>query len=231
MEIPVSKYWNPDIIKVRLSNRTFDGQPHTITLIRKNGSEKFDFDDYVFKRLNDMIASSNICQKGDEAIAKYFPDHWKTYIDTHPDEFITEEQLESNRLIPSSYLNPDGSLKTKSQMYHEAKEKRLEARNEAKASLNRKRYFKIGDIISRTRCGLNGFESDEIIYEIKKIIYQVNGHPFNAFILKQIGGPKSMVLPLSRETCKTYHIKYEQNLALYSMNLKWKVKVKACDRK
>ena len=51
---------------------------------------------------------------------------------------------------------------------------------------------------------------------VKRIIWSVNLNPVNILILKQIEGPINN-LSLTKADCKKYHIKYEENLQVYSM--------------
>lgn len=59
------------------------------------------------------------------------------------------------------------------------------------------------------------------IFVLKKFIYTINDLPVNILILKQLSGEKNKIFTLSREECKILHIKYEDGLQVWPMNLNW----------
>lgn len=59
------------------------------------------------------------------------------------------------------------------------------------------------------------------IFVLKKFIYTINDLPVNILILKQLSGEKNKIFALSREECKILHIKYEDGLQVWPMNLNW----------
>lgn len=88
------------------------------------------------------------------------------------------------------------------------------AKDEAKSSISLR--YKLGDVVilkSKIRDG-----SKKVIkkFIVKKIIWSVNSNPVNVLVLKQIEGPLNN-LSMTKADCKKYHIKYEENLQVYSM--------------
>lgn len=59
------------------------------------------------------------------------------------------------------------------------------------------------------------------IFVLKKFIYTINDLPVNILILKQLSGEKNKIFTLSREECKILHIKYEDGLQVWPMDLNW----------
>ena len=59
------------------------------------------------------------------------------------------------------------------------------------------------------------------IFVLKKFIYTINDLPVNILILKQLSGEKNKIFTLSREECKILHIKYEDCLQVWPMDLNW----------
>ena len=76
--------------------------------------------------------------------------------------------------------------------------------------------YKLGDVLtlkSKIRDG-----SKKIIkkFIVKKIIWSICSNPVNVIVVKQIEGPVNN-MSLTKADCKKYHIKYEENLQVYSM--------------
>lgn len=59
------------------------------------------------------------------------------------------------------------------------------------------------------------------IFVLKKFIYTINDLPVDILILKQLSGEKNKIFTLSREECKILHIKYEDGLQVWPMDLNW----------
>lgn len=59
------------------------------------------------------------------------------------------------------------------------------------------------------------------IFVLKKFIYTINDLSVNILILKQLSGEKNKIFTLSREECKILHIKYEDGLQVWPMDLNW----------
>ena len=59
------------------------------------------------------------------------------------------------------------------------------------------------------------------IFVLKKFIYTINDLPVNILILKQLSGEKNKIFTISREECKILHIKYEDGLQVWPMDLNW----------
>ena len=76
--------------------------------------------------------------------------------------------------------------------------------------------YKLGDVLtlkSKIRDG-----SKKIIkkFIVKKIIWSICSNPVNVIVVKQVEGPVNN-MSLTKADCKKYHIKYEENLQVYSM--------------
>ena len=60
-------------------------------------------------------------------------------------------------------------------------------------------------------------------FVVKKTIYSIKDREVNIVIMKQISGPESTTkFTLSKEDCLKFHLKYEDGLQVYSMELDWK---------
>ena len=97
--------------------------------------------------------------------------------------------------------------------YNKYCEKKL-SKDAAKQSINVR--YKLGDILtlkSKIRDG-----SKKIIkkFVVKKIIWSICSNPVNVIVVQQIEGPVNN-MSLTKADCKKYHIKYEENLQVYSM--------------
>jgi hypothetical protein len=90
-------------------------------------------------------------------------------------------------------------------------------KNEAKAQVKKK------FIIGRTYY-LKGRGNVKKEYILKKYIYTINESIVNIVIMKQISGPKASIYTLNPYDCKRYHIKYEDGLQVFSMEMNWILK-------
>lgn len=90
------------------------------------------------------------------------------------------------------------------------------AKNKAKESTQNK--YKIGDILVLRGRIRDGSKRLIKVFEVKKIIWSVKSQIVNVLVLKQLEGPNNN-RTLTKEDCKKYHIKYEQGLQVYSMNI------------
>jgi hypothetical protein len=88
------------------------------------------------------------------------------------------------------------------------------SKDEAK-SLATVRY-KIGDVLILKSKIRDGSKRNYRKFVVKKIIWSINSNPVNIIIVKQVSGPITN-MSLSKNDCKRYHIKYEENLQVYSM--------------
>lgn len=61
-------------------------------------------------------------------------------------------------------------------------------------------------------------------YILKKYIYTINESIVNIVIMKQISGPRASIYTLNPYDCKRYHIKYEEGLQVFSMQMNWILK-------
>lgn len=97
--------------------------------------------------------------------------------------------------------------------YNEYCQKKI-AIEEAK-SLIQNRY-KVGDLVALRSKIRDGSKKVIKKFIVKKIIWSVNANPVNVIIVKQIEGPLNN-LSMTKADCKKYHLKYEENLQVYSM--------------
>lgn len=61
-------------------------------------------------------------------------------------------------------------------------------------------------------------------YILKKFIYTINETVVNIVIMKQIAGPFNAIYTLNQYDCRRYHIKYEEGLQVFSMQMNWVAK-------
>ena len=95
---------------------------------------------------------------------------------------------------------------------------KVKAKREAKSEMNK--WFKIGDVIAIRGKIRDGSRRNVKKFVVKKIIWSINAKPVNVYILKQISGECNN-MTLTKNDCKKYHVKYEENLQVYSMMLNW----------
>ena len=60
-------------------------------------------------------------------------------------------------------------------------------------------------------------------YVVKKTVYTILDKEVNIVIMKQVSGPQSNKFTLNREDCLKLHLKYEDGLEVFSMELDWKL--------
>lgn len=60
-------------------------------------------------------------------------------------------------------------------------------------------------------------------YVVKKTVYAIKDREVNIVIMKQVKGPQSQKFTLNKEDCLKLHIKYEEGLEVFSMELDWKL--------
>ena len=60
-------------------------------------------------------------------------------------------------------------------------------------------------------------------YIVKKTVYTILDKEVNIVIMKQVSGPQSNKFTLNREDCLKLHLKYEEGLEVFSMELDWKL--------
>ena len=97
--------------------------------------------------------------------------------------------------------------------YNEYCQKKF-AKDEAKGLVTTR--FKLGDVVALKSKIRDGSKKVIKKFIVKKIIWSVNANPVNVIIVKQIEGPLNN-LSLTKADCKKYHVKYEENLQVYSM--------------
>lgn len=76
--------------------------------------------------------------------------------------------------------------------------------------------YKIGDVLMLKSKIRDGSKRNYRKFVVKKIIWSINSNPVNIIIVKQVSGPITN-MSMSKNDCKRYHIKYEENLQVYSM--------------
>ena len=96
------------------------------------------------------------------------------------------------------------------------------SKDEAKKLVSTK--FKIGDVIALRSKIRDGSKKNFKKFIVKKIIWSINSNPVNIIVAKQISG-KVTNMSLTKADCKKYHIKYEENLQVYSMFMNF-IKIK-----
>lgn len=97
--------------------------------------------------------------------------------------------------------------------YNEYCQKKF-AKDEAKGLISVR--YKLGDVVALKSKIRDGSKKVIKKFIVKKIIWSVNASPVNVLILKQIEGPLNN-LSMTKSDCKKYHVKYEDNLQVYSM--------------
>ena len=76
--------------------------------------------------------------------------------------------------------------------------------------------YKVGDILMLKSKIRNGSKKNYKKFIVRKVIWSINANPVNVLVLKQTGGQVTN-MSMSKNDCKRYHIKYEENLQVYSM--------------
>ena len=60
-------------------------------------------------------------------------------------------------------------------------------------------------------------------YVVKKTVYTIQDKEVNIVIMKQVNGPTSTKFTLNKEDCLKFHLKFEEGLEVFSMELDWKL--------
>jgi hypothetical protein len=102
--------------------------------------------------------------------------------------------------------------------YEAIKQKRT-CKQQAKS--NTKFRYSIGDIYGLTMCTLDGNTSFSEVYRVKKFVYTVGNTPVNIVIMKLIAGDTPRRRSISPNDCRAFHIKYENDLYVFSMNTRF----------
>lgn len=97
-----------------------------------------------------------------------------------------------------------------------------EAKTKAKTSCPIR--YKVGDILVLKSKIKDGSKKTIKKFIVKKTIWSIKANPVNILILKQIEGQINN-MSLTKNDCKKYHIKYEENLQVYSMFMNF-IKIK-----
>ena len=59
-------------------------------------------------------------------------------------------------------------------------------------------------------------------YVVKKTIYTIRDREVRILIMKQVGGSRSTKYTLNKADCLKFHIKFEEGLEVFSMDMDWK---------
>lgn len=134
------------------------------------------------------------------------------------EEFVSKAHtLESGKAVQVYGVALKDCLEPKSSdlliKYHEYCQKKI-SKDLAKKMIDKK--YSIGDELMLKNKIRNGSQKTVKKFIVRKVIWSVNANPVNILILKQTEGPMNN-LSMTKEDCKKYHIKYEDNLQVYSM--------------
>lgn len=105
----------------------------------------------------------------------------------------------------------------KKQTLNETEKQKL--KKQEKKKINKK--FIIGDTYILRSKRVKGCKQTVKEFIIKKYIYTINDEPVNVVIVKQISGDMSNIFTLNRNDCKKLHLKFEEGLQVYPMELNW----------
>lgn len=101
----------------------------------------------------------------------------------------------------------------------EAIKQKQQCKQQAKA--NTKFKYRIGDIYGLTMRTLDGKTSFSEVYKVRKFVYTVGNTPVNIVIMKLIAGNIPRRRSISPNDCRAFHIKYENDLYVFSMNTRF----------
>lgn len=102
---------------------------------------------------------------------------------------------------------------------YEIIKQKQECKREAKT--NAKFKYHIGDLYGLTMRTLDGKMSFSEAYRVKKFVYTVGNTPVNIVIMKHVGGNTPRRRSISPNDCRAFHIKYENDLYVFSMNTRF----------
>jgi hypothetical protein len=78
-----------------------------------------------------------------------------------------------------------------------------------------------GENYSLKGVSCDGFEMEEKVYKLVKVVDDFYGTSINSVIVKQISGEQGIVFTLSKNDCDYHGIEYEKGLQLFPKNLPW----------
>ena len=78
-----------------------------------------------------------------------------------------------------------------------------------------------GENYSLKGVSCDGFEMEEKIYKLIKVVDDFYGTNINSVIVKQISGEQGIIFTLSKNDCDYHGIEYEKGLQLFPKNLPW----------
>lgn len=78
-----------------------------------------------------------------------------------------------------------------------------------------------GENYSLKGVSCDGFEMEEKVYKLIKVVDDFYGTSINSVIVKQISGEQGIIFTLSKNDCDYHGIEYEKGLQLFPKNLPW----------
>ena len=78
-----------------------------------------------------------------------------------------------------------------------------------------------GENYSLKGVSCDGFEMEEKVYKLVKVVDDFYGTSINSVIVKQISGEQGIIFTLSKNDCDYHGIEYEKGLQLFPKNLPW----------
>lgn len=78
-----------------------------------------------------------------------------------------------------------------------------------------------GENYSLKGVSCDGFEMEEKVYKLVKVVDDFYGTNINSVIVKQISGEQGIIFTLSKNDCDYHGIEYEKGLQLFPKNLPW----------
>lgn len=125
----------------------------------------------------------------------------------------------------SESVNPEQYIRLikkhyESDMAEEEDRKTIKSKQEAKRAGKELAKFKyrIGDKYAIRKKTIRGDEMSDEVYVVKKFIYSIGCNVVNSVVMKQISGNPCRRKTLTIFDCRSFHIKYEPGLYIFSMN-------------
>ena len=83
------------------------------------------------------------------------------------------------------------------------------------------RKFIEGENYSLKGVECDGFNMEEKVYTIVKVVDTFHDFPLNSLIVKQISGSQDKIFTLSKNDCLSHGINYEKGLQIFPQSLPW----------
>ena len=80
-----------------------------------------------------------------------------------------------------------------------------------------------GSLIMLKTKSYDGSQEEIKVFKIISTIYTIKSQVVNVYILKQISGKQIKIFTLNKCDCEKLHIKFEEGLQIWPINLNWKV--------